>query len=286
MEWVETTASTVELAKDMLLDRLGVDEQEAEFEVLEEPKAGLFGRVRGQYRVRARIAPKAQRSKDEKRRRPAKSKDRERKPAARTDAPATERSTTGPSTAAPRAESAPRPPREQREPREPRNEVADDRVPATREEAEAMAADVTEFLDGLVREFGLTATTTVVLDDEGQLQASVEGSQLGALIGPKGGMLSALEEMCRTRVQHLANGGSSPRLRLDVGGYREMRRDHLAELVADVVERVRESGRPHVLDVLSSSERKLVHDTAGAFDGIATQSEGEEPNRRVAVVLQ
>ena len=53
MEWVETTAKTVDAAKDAALDRLGVAADEAEFEVLEEPRPGLFGRTRGEARVRA-----------------------------------------------------------------------------------------------------------------------------------------------------------------------------------------------------------------------------------------
>ncbi|HVT76700.1 MAG TPA: RNA-binding cell elongation regulator Jag/EloR [Acidimicrobiales bacterium] len=69
MEWVEITAKTVEEAKELALDQLGVDADEAEFEVLEEPKAGLFGRVRGEARVRARVRPTAPRSKDGGRRR-------------------------------------------------------------------------------------------------------------------------------------------------------------------------------------------------------------------------
>ena len=57
MEWVETTGRTLEEAKDAALDQLGVDEQDAEFEVLEEPKSGLFGRLRSEARVRARCGP-------------------------------------------------------------------------------------------------------------------------------------------------------------------------------------------------------------------------------------
>ena len=56
MEWVETTGRSIEEAKDAALDQLGVDETEAEFEVLEEPRTGLFGRVRGQARIRARYS--------------------------------------------------------------------------------------------------------------------------------------------------------------------------------------------------------------------------------------
>jgi len=67
MEWVETVAKTVVEAREMALDRLGVGEDDAEFEVLEEPKAGLFGRVRGEARVRARIRPTAVRPKQDRR---------------------------------------------------------------------------------------------------------------------------------------------------------------------------------------------------------------------------
>ena len=59
MEWVETTGRSVEEAKDLALDRLGVDEVDAEFEVVEEPRPGLFGRVRGEARVRAQGSPGA-----------------------------------------------------------------------------------------------------------------------------------------------------------------------------------------------------------------------------------
>ena len=76
MEWVETTAKTVEAAKDAALDRLGVAADEAEFEVLEEPRPGLFGRTRGEARVRARVQPTQVRPKQERRRRGAKDKDR------------------------------------------------------------------------------------------------------------------------------------------------------------------------------------------------------------------
>ena len=277
MEWVETTAATVEQAKDALLDQLGVDEQEAEFEVLEEPKAGLFGRVRGQYRVRARIAPKSQRGKDEKRRRPAKSKDRA---SGRAEAPAADDAKGGAAaTPAPAKTASPKPERAA-----PTEAPLEDRVPLDPAAVQAMAEDVAEFLRGLITEFGLQADVNVAVDEEGGLQGSVTGDGLGRLIGPKGGMMHALEELCRTRLQHLANGGSSPRFRLDVGGYRELRRGHLSELVEDVVERVRDTGKPHVLDVLTSAERKLVHDTVGVFDDVSTRSEGEEPNRRVAVV--
>ncbi len=63
MEWVETTGRTIEEAKDAALDQLGVDETDAEFVMVSEPKAGLFGRMRGEARVRARVRPTSPRPK-------------------------------------------------------------------------------------------------------------------------------------------------------------------------------------------------------------------------------
>src|SRR5690242_17562052 len=67
MEWVETVAKTLAEARELALDRLGVGEDDAEFEILEEPKPGLFGRVRGEARVRARVRPTAVRPKQDRR---------------------------------------------------------------------------------------------------------------------------------------------------------------------------------------------------------------------------
>ena len=73
LEWVETTGRTLDDAKDAALDQLGVDEQDAEFEVVDEPKSGLFGLTRREARVRARVRPTAPRPKVDRRDRRRKS---------------------------------------------------------------------------------------------------------------------------------------------------------------------------------------------------------------------
>lgn len=83
MEWVETTGKTIEEAKDAALDQLGVDEQDAEFDVLEEPRTGLFGRTRGEARVRARVRPTQPRPKVERRDRRGRAGGRAGKPGER-----------------------------------------------------------------------------------------------------------------------------------------------------------------------------------------------------------
>jgi spoIIIJ-associated protein len=67
MEWVETTGRTIEEAKERALDQLGVDELDAEFDIVEEPKFGLFGRLRSEARVRARVRPTTPRPKEDRR---------------------------------------------------------------------------------------------------------------------------------------------------------------------------------------------------------------------------
>jgi spoIIIJ-associated protein len=70
MDWIEVTARTVEEAKELALDRLGVVEAELEYDVVDEPRKGLFGIARGDARIRARVKPiSREKPSDRKRRR-------------------------------------------------------------------------------------------------------------------------------------------------------------------------------------------------------------------------
>ena len=280
MEWVERTDRSVEDAKDFLLDQLGVDEDEAEFEVLEEPKPGLFGRTKGQARVRARIQPKAPRAKDDRRRRGKKGSDTGD---AAAEAPSEAASATPAPAPKERAERAPAP-RERAE-RAPRStESGSDSAPVPSRDPEEFVAPITTFLDDLAQAFGLTATASVVVTDDGELAASLDGTGLGSLIGPGGGLIDAIQELARTVAQKEAKGGSAPRLKLDVGGYRRDRREALAEFTREMATAVVETGSAHAFEPMGSVDRKTVHDTAAEIDGVETRSEGEDPRRRVVLV--
>ena len=87
MEWVEVTGRSVEEAKEAALDQLGVDAQEAEFEVLEEPRSGFLGRLRSEARVRARVLPTAPRPKLDRRDRRDRRPGRDKKQGRSTPAP-------------------------------------------------------------------------------------------------------------------------------------------------------------------------------------------------------
>src|SRR5438105_14317061 len=70
MDWIEVTARTVDEAKELALDRLGVVEDELEYEVVDEARRGLFGIARGDARIRARVKPiSREKPSDRKRRR-------------------------------------------------------------------------------------------------------------------------------------------------------------------------------------------------------------------------
>ncbi|WP_207843462.1 Jag family protein [Williamsia soli] len=131
-----------------------------------------------------------------------------------------------------------------------------------------------------------------VLDFDGDIDLDVDGdraivsidggSDLVKLVGKNGEILDALQELTRLAVQRTT--GDRSRLMLDVARWRADRRERLARLGNEVAERVREGGEREELDPMSPFERKIVHDAVAAVDGVYSESEGTEPNRRVVVL--
>jgi spoIIIJ-associated protein len=104
--------------------------------------------------------------------------------------------------------------------------------------------------------------------------------ELRRLVGAQGEVLEALQELSRLAVQ--ARTGDRSRLMLDVAGFRAARRRALEDLAARICQEVQRSGEAVKLEPMTAFERKVVHDVvAGA--GLISESEGEEPGRRVVV---
>jgi spoIIIJ-associated protein len=121
------------------------------------------------------------------------------------------------------------------------------------------------------------------LDVEGdRASVAVVGGQLKTLIGPDGATLEALQELTRLAVAQ--STGVRSRLMLDIGGFRAKRRADLTTLGQSTAERVAQSGQPERLAPMNPFERKVVHDVIAAAPGVRSESEGEEPNRRVVVL--
>jgi spoIIIJ-associated protein len=110
---------------------------------------------------------------------------------------------------------------------------------------------------------------------------SIVGADLSSLVGQEGVTLDALQELTRLAVQR--ETGVRSRLMLDIGGHRAKLREELSALGRRTAEQVLESGQSVTLDPMTPFERKVVHDAVSAIEGVGSESEGEEPNRRIVV---
>ncbi len=277
MEWVETTAPTVEEATSTALSMLGIAPEDAEVEVLAEAKMGLFGRLREQARVRARVRPAIPRAKDDTRRRGPRpgatddasprreAEDAGRRGPGRGDRGGAERTKRAPAREGDGTMEA-------REERRPEGDVSVD----------DQAAIGSEILTGLLDAFGLAGSVETRTIDEETRELAVTGDDLGLLVGPKGATLTAVQELVRTAVLRKTDTHHG-RLLVDVAGYRQKRKVALEKFTRQVADDVLASGTAAALEPMGAPDRKVIHDTVNDIDGVVTTSEGEEPNRRVVV---
>jgi len=140
----------------------------------------------------------------------------------------------------------------------------------------------TGFVREVVARFGIDATTSARRTEDDGIYISVEGDNLGFLVGPKGATVEALQELTRTVVQRHTEEHTS-RIVVDVGGYRERRAAALRQFVLEVAADVLRTGVSEALDPMSPSDRKVVHDAVNDLDGLETTSEGMEPRRYVII---
>ncbi|MDG2234213.1 MAG: RNA-binding cell elongation regulator Jag/EloR [Ilumatobacter sp.] len=299
MEWVETTGKTLEEAREAALDQLGVGADEAEFDVVEEPKAGLFGRTRGQARLRARIKPTPARPKQERKRRSKSDKSGSDKPKAKAsqakpDSGANQEASAEETTGSADGDAA--------EPRQRssrgrggqrgggRNGTNNNSQEKKMSNEERPQSDVTpqevgdaavSFMNDLVTAFGADGESELTVDGT-ELDVQVRGDDLGLLVGPGGRTLNAVQDLVRVAAQRRL-GDHETRLRIDVAGYRERRSIALGKFAADVAAQVRDSGAARSLEPMTSADRKVIHDALNDEDGVASTSSGEDPYRRVIV---
>jgi spoIIIJ-associated protein len=145
------------------------------------------------------------------------------------------------------------------------------------EQESEIAAD---YIEGLLDVADLDGD--IDMDVEGERAfVSVVGATLDELVGQRGEVLEALQELTRLAVHRQT--GQRTRMMLDVGGYRQRRRAELAETGRDAADEVKRTGEPKRLWPMNPFERKIVHD-AVAEAGLRSESEGEEPDRRVIVL--
>ena len=130
-----------------------------------------------------------------------------------------------------------------------------------------------------------------LLDYDGDIDLDVEagravvsidgGEDLTKLVGDRGTVLEALQELTRLAVQQ--SSGNRSRLMLDIAGWRQARRAELTDLGTRTARSVLESGESAKLRPMTPFERKVVHDAVARIRGVSSESEGEEPRRQVVI---
>ena len=334
MEWIETTGSTLDEAKERALDRLGVAEDELEVEVLVEASRSMFGLKKTEARLRARVRPTSPRPKAERRDRNRrndrngrgrggrskgqneKSKGGDQDGGDRNRGRGTSQGSRdrrqGPTTgrqgeelsganrrsrgdrgqqetdAGTTQKTADRQGRNGESAKSPTNENGrgNDRERADVEtmDLQTQARITEDFLQGLLDRMGLEARVASRIEED-RLTVEAQGLNLGLAIGQRGETVRAITELSRTLVQRSSDGQADGSLTVDIGGYRERRRTFLADYARTQAEAVLADGRPRALEPMAAADRKVVHDTIGEIDGLATLSEGSDADRRVVLSL-
>lgn len=148
------------------------------------------------------------------------------------------------------------------------------------EEREDPATLLQELLEEIVDSLGLDVEVRVE-ESDGMLTGSVEGEDVGLLIGRRGQTIDAIQHLA----QRIVFRGGSPdaRVVIDADGYRQRRADALRSIALDAAEESLRTGEAVELEPMPASERRIVHEYLRERDDVQTHSEGEEPERYLVV---
>ncbi len=279
MQFIEISAKSLAEATKAAADKLGVAPEKLNVSVLEETK-GLFGksvvRIKAEVSEAAptpaapvapvAVAPVVTEPVASEAEAPVQKKGqpkrREKKPAATVEesAPAKEDAKEA---VAPTSETVEE---------EPVNTVV-----ATQEDAEQLAELVRE----LVASAGLNVAVKPTTINGRYVNIQLDGKDVAFLVGKHGEVINSLQYLINIIAGRKFNNGV--RVTLDGNDYRRRREDALTQLATNIAQQVKERGEEAVLDALPAFERRIVHKALSEYAGIATYSEGEEPNRRVVI---
>lgn len=262
MESIEVSAKSLEEAVGLAAERLGVSPAQVSATVLEETK-GLFGK--GGVRIEATISEARQsivEVKEPEAKKPAAKPERKRaskaKPETVVEAVSTEEVEAEPAS-------------------DVEEHAAASTVVATSDDAREMA----ELVNEILRLSGLEASAVERGTQGRYVNLELDGKDVAYLIGKRGEVLNSFQYILNTIAGTRERGGV--RVVLDGENYRTRREAVLKNLALGIASQVRVRGEEAVLDALPAFERRVVHQALQDYEGVATYSEGEEPNRRVVI---
>ena len=147
----------------------------------------------------------------------------------------------------------------------------------TEDDDQEVGMDAKEFLTGLFEVAGKNVEI-VTTEDDNYITYSVEGEDLGNMIGHRGDCFYAI-----SRILTAVTGKQQKKVLLDIGGYKKKREEVLTSLAKRTADRVAKSGRYSRLDPMNPSERRIIHSALADDERVVTLSKGEEPHRYVMV---
>jgi len=286
MNWVEAVGKSVDEAVAAAMKALDVESRDGvEVEVLQEAKPGFLGLGGKEALVRVTMKPQKRRrrrrsrgdqSDDAGRQSPKGEKGRKDRPGDGSEK---------------KSRKQPREGRNEREGRSmPRNGPEKTRTdnndteqsPMERVDIAQQAAVAKEFVEGLIEAFGLEGLVSTRIDED-ILYLDISGEQTEALVGQRGVVMQSILELTRTVVQRKTFG--APRMRLDIAGYAERRREALNIYARKLADRVLAEGGEVMLEAMNPADRKVVHDAVAEIEGVRSFSEGEDPYRSVVIAV-
>ena len=278
---VKVGRKTLKQAKEAALEELGLPAERVDFTIVQEEKAGFLG-IGGQDAVIVAKEKPHQKSRQRRSRRgrgrsgsggdsSSRSDSNQGAKAKRTrgdDGRRGERTGSRRANPKPADTSARRDDRNERSDRPERGDI------------EEQATVAREFLEGLLSVFGLEGEVTTEIDND-VLMVRVDGDQTEALVGQRGTIMQAVLELTRTVIQRKTFGVT--RMRIDIAGYGERRRQALTIYAGKLAEKVLAESGEVMLEAMNPADRKAVHDAIADIDGVRSFSEGVDPERAVVI---
>ncbi len=267
-KFIITTGKTIDLAVEAALEQLHMDRDSVSVEVLENAKSGFLGlggqpaKVKVTYEGPAEDNAPALSSAS--RPKPKQEKKPEPKPEKKPERPANK----------------PEPKPERREPKPAQPKQVKEYAPAPEGSDEQR---VERFLKGLLEHMGSDAIPHAWRDDEGVCRVDLVGESLGMLIGRRGETLDAVQYLASLVINRNRKTEGYTRVTINTEDYREKREETLIRLAKRIAQQVKATGRPKALEPMNPYERRIIHSALQKHPYVTTQSEGEEPNRRVVV---
>ncbi|MBQ8743250.1 MAG: protein jag [Clostridia bacterium] len=143
-----------------------------------------------------------------------------------------------------------------------------------------------DFLETLISNMGIDASVVETEDEDG-LKLELEGENAGVLIGHHGETLDQLQYLVNLSANRGEEDGDGyAKISLDIDGYRAKRNDTLRQLARRMASRVIKYRRSVTLEPMSPYERRVIHSEVQKIEGVATNSIGNDSNRRVVIFLE